>query len=113
MASKTAPKVPITLDKKRHLLLDLNAMAAFEDATGKNIMRGFGSAEMTAKDLRALLWACLLHEDENLTIEGAGRLIHTGNLDAVTESLGEAWSAAMPEAEEEQESEGDPLAPIG
>ena len=107
MPDKAKPKILIMLDKKRHLLLDLNAMVAFEDVTGKNLMQGLGANELTAKDFRALLWACLYHEDKDLTIEAVGGMIHSGNLDDITNNLAKAWDVAMPEAEEGEE---DPLA---
>ena len=107
MPNKARPEVSIILDKERHLLLDLNAMCHFENITGKNIMQGLGASELTAKDFRALLWACLYHEDKDLTIEAVGGMIHSGNLDDITNNLAKAWDVAMPEAEEEKE---DPLA---
>ena len=94
------PAVPIELDKKRHLLLDLNAMVAFEEETGKNLFddkvsKAF-STSFSPKDLRALLWACLLHDDENLTIRQVGSWIHTGNMGDIAGKLATAWSEAMP-----------------
>ena len=107
MASEVNPKVPIKLDKKRHLLLDLNAMVAFEDVTGINMMRGFDASKMTVKEFRAFLWACLIHEDKDLTLDTVGGMIHTANMDTITSCLIEAWNVAIPEAGEEAE---DPLA---
>lgn len=107
MPDKAKPGVPITLDKKRHLLLDLNAMVAFEEATGKNMMHGLDAARMTAKDFRAFLWASLLHADKALTLEDVGAMIHTGNMEDITNRLLETWNVAMPEGKEGTE---DPLA---
>jgi len=98
MPDKVKPEIPITLDKERHLLMDLNAMVAFEDATGKNIMQGLDPDSMTAKDFRALLWACLLHEDESLKIEDVGKMIHAGNMNELSEKIAQAWEVASPEA---------------
>ena len=97
MPDKVKPEVSITLDKERHLLMNLNAMVAFEEATGKNIMQGIDANSMTAKDFRALLWACLLHEDESLKIEDVGKMIHTGNMNELTEKMLQAWELASPE----------------
>ena len=97
MPNKVKPEVPIMLDKERHLLMDLNAMVAFEDATGKNIMQGVDADSMTAKDFRALLWACLLHEDEALKIEDVGKMIHAGNMGELAEKIAQAWEVASPE----------------
>jgi hypothetical protein len=91
------PTVTIILDKERHLLLSINAMVSFEEATGKNIMQGLEMDRFSAKDLRALLWACLKHEDPGLTQEAIGDLIHAGNMTEIITAITEAWSKAMPE----------------
>ena len=91
MPDKVKPGIAITLDKERHLLMYLNAMVSFEDATGKNIMQGLDDNSMTAKDFRALLWACLLHEDEELKIEDVGKLMHAGNMTELSEKIAQAW----------------------
>lgn len=103
--SQIKPAVTITLDKKRHLLLNINAMVAFEDATGKNMLQGANLDNFSAKDFRALLWACLIHEDRDLTLENVGAMIDTSNMTEVVGKLTEAWNLAMPEAKE-----ADPLA---
>ena len=106
MPNKVKPEVSITLDKERHLLMNLNAMVSFEEATGKNIMQGMDADSMTAKDFRALLWACLLHEDESLKIEDVGKMIHTENMGELSEKIAQAWEVASPEGTGDK----DPLA---
>lgn len=98
--SKIAPTIKVELDKERNLLMDLNAMVAFEDKTGKSMLSMSDLSSLTAKDIRAMLWSCLIHEDENLAIEQVGKMIHTGNMNEVNEKLNKAWGDAIPEAEE-------------
>jgi hypothetical protein len=105
MPSKVRPEVEIQLDKKRHLLVDLNAMVAFEETTGKSLMQGMDLESMTAKDFRVLLWACLLHEDDSLTLEEVGRMIHAGNMGKLAGKMIQAWDVAIPE----QKDDGLPL----
>ncbi len=94
------PAVKINLDKERTLKLDLNAMVAFEEVTGHNLMKGqFKSDDMTPKDLRAILWACLLHEDENLTEKQVGSWITAENMEEIAEHLNESFELAMPQSE--------------
>lgn len=100
--SKINPAVTIMLDKERHMLLNLNAMCAFEEVTGESLFRGVDPEKMGAKELRALLWACLIHEDENLTLEQVGSWIDTGNMAEIAESITQAFQNAMPEAEEKK-----------
>lgn len=98
--NKANPGVKISLDKERTLKLDLNAMVAFEEVTGKSLMKGtFKSKDMTPRDLRVMLWACLLHEDEELTEKQVGSWVTVGNLMEVTGKLNEAFEVAMPEGE--------------
>ena len=101
--NKAKPGVKITLDKERTLRLDLNAMVAFEEATGKSLMDGkFHGSDMTPKDLRAMLWACLLHEDESVTLKEIGSWVTVTNLMEVTGKLNEAFDVAMPEGKGEE-----------
>jgi hypothetical protein len=103
---KAKPAVSIELDKKRHLLLDLNAMVAFQETTGKNLFSTEIGNNLSPVDLRALLWSCLIHEDEALTLKQVGSWIHTGNMTEIAEKLVAAWSESMPESEGES---ADPL----
>ena len=89
------------MDKKRHFLYDLNAMIRFEEVTGKNTLQGLSPADLSAKDFRALIWACLLHEDKELTLEQVGAMFHSGNMDQMIGRLTDALEAATPEKETE------------
>jgi len=113
MTSRINPAVTIKLDKERHLLLDLNAMVAFQEETGKNLFDRKVIVDLSKtlepKTLRTLIWACLLHEDEALTQKQAGKLLRLGNLVDVTRKLIEAWEAAMTSGSEEEVTEAGPL----
>ena len=87
------------LDKPRRLRFDFNAAAAFEEATGKTMFDISVWASPTAKDLRALLWSLLLHEDKDLTLEQVGSFMYMGNLAAVTANLARVYEANTPEAD--------------
>ncbi|AMU86679.1 hypothetical protein [Dehalococcoides mccartyi] len=95
--------IPITLDKVRNLRLDLNAMVLFEEATGKSVFKI--GADMSARDIRALLWACLRHEDKNLTVEAVGQMVTPENIPDLSAQLIEAFNTAMPEPESETQGE--------
>lgn len=98
--NKARPKVKIILDKERTLKLDLNAMASFEEATGINLMDGsFQAGRMSSKSLRAMLWACLVHEDETLTEKQVGSWVTVDNMLEVASKLNEAFEVAMPKGE--------------
>ena len=100
MPSKANPKVAITLDKPRTIMFDLNALAAFEEVTGKSFLNGLSIQALTTKDLRALIWAGLLHEEPELTLQYVGSIVHAGNLADIDRQIGIAMGLAMPDAKE-------------
>jgi len=95
-------EVIIDLDKPRSLRFDLNAMAAYEDATGKSAF-AIGD-NISATSIRALLWACLIHVDDTLTIEQVGRLIHTGNMQEITTKINKLVQTSTDTGEEAEEN---------
>lgn len=106
MATATVRLIPIVLDKGRNLRLDFNAIATAEELTGKNILAAGALTEPSARDVRALLFAMLKHEDANLTLEDVGAMLHPGNVLAVTQAIKAAIEQAMP-PKAEAEGEGD------
>ena len=66
--------VTITLDKPRTLRYGLNALAKVEDLTGKSIM-SLDLNNVGIKDLLAIIYAGLCHEDKSLTVTKVGDLI--------------------------------------
>ena len=68
------------------------------------IERIIDSNAVSAGDLQCLLWACMGGPDCSMTLRQAGRLIHTGNVAEVAQTLWTAISAAMfaPVAEDEE-----------
>lgn len=112
MTSPLVPMATINLDGvDRKMRMDLNALSDFESMTGKSILRGglTDIANLELTDIRALLWACLVQEDESITIREVGRWIHIGNITIVTSAIEELVAGALPEAAEEGESEAGPL----
>lgn len=64
--------------KEWTLRCDFNAMAEFEDATGKDAMDAFQAAEegdVSLKDLRHLVLACLLRHHPDATLCDAGDVL--------------------------------------
>jgi hypothetical protein len=80
--------IAIQLDKKRNLFLDMNAMAEFEEVTGTSFFE-LGE-NFTAKKMRALLWACLIDDDPNLTLKDVGKMINASNMKEIENALSSA-----------------------
>jgi len=103
---KTAKYTEIILDKPRRMLYDLNAMAAYEEKTGKSFL-DIPKEQINATMLRVILWAGLIHEDKTLTLDQVGAMTTAENLGTVQNKIVEASLANNPEP-----SEGsDPNAP--
>lgn len=98
-------EVIINLDKPRSLRFDLNAMAAYEDATGKSAF-AIGD-NISATSIRALLWASLIHEDKTLTLEQVGSLIHTGNMTEITSKINQIVQTSSDTGDEAEENPND------
>lgn len=89
--------IPIMLDKERELRFDLNALAELEDKYG-DIEKILKDAELyKIKAIRAILWAGLIHEDENLTEKQVGALVSFRGVTELVGILGKALGEDMPE----------------
>lgn len=87
--------ITITLDKPRTLRYGLNALAKIEDITGKSIL-SLDLNKVGIKDLLAIIYGGLYHEDKTLTIEKVGNLVDEySNLTEIAEKLGEALTVAF------------------
>ena len=77
--------VTITLDKERTLRLTLKGMLEFEKITGLSLLKGFRLDAISLTESAALMWACLIHEDKDLTFEDVTAMVDIDNFaDALT-----------------------------
>lgn len=97
------PKVPITLDgKERHLIFDFNALAVAEHMTGMNLFTSFDFTNLSASRFRAMLFASLLAENPDITLEECGSFITVHSLPDITVKMVEAWHGSRPEVVKEE-----------
>lgn len=97
-------KIPITLDKPRNLVFDLNAFCELEDRFG-DINAAFQALENgSVKAIRTLLWVGLIHEDENLTEKQVGKLVTFDNVQEIAEKINQAMSKSLPEEKNSEPS---------
>ena len=83
----------------RHLRYDFNAFVALEEELGIPISE-IGdkvAGSVGFKDMRAIVWAGLIHEDKKLTLSDVGNMLEPSNLAEIAEKVGEALVAAFPE----------------
>lgn len=102
-------RLPITLDKERHLLFSLNVIDEVQDRFGSfdnldEVLKG----KDAIKNLRWLLTQ-LLNEgaddsEEQLTEKAVGKMIHTGNFNEVRTSIFKAFAVGNSGTEEPPEA---------
>ncbi|SMO48822.1 gene transfer agent family protein [Melghirimyces algeriensis] len=105
MANKQRGYVQIELDRPRRLKYDMNALTELEDALDRPVTQ-LNDQSIGIKELRALLWAGLIHEDRELTLEGAGELVEMENIQTVSEKVTEAMTLAFPPAQQKKQMGG-------
>ena len=89
--------VTIELDKARNLRYGINALCTIEELIGKPITT-LDLNKLTMVELRAILFAGLVHEDKSLTQEKVGSLIDDyTNISDISAKLGEAFTLAFGE----------------
>lgn len=80
-------KVPVFLDRLRHLKFDLNSLCVLEEKFG-NIEKALQELERgVMRAVRVILWAGLCHEDPDLTEQAVGEMVTVDNLDVVGAAL--------------------------
>lgn len=92
-------KVTVEVEGRKWTLgLDFNAMCSFEEKTGKNsfeIVSQFESGKISATDIRALMWAMLVGDHPDVTLQEAGNV-----LSQAPEAIKQAIQGATPTSEE-------------
>ena len=112
-------RLPITLDKERHLLFSLNILDEMQDKFGgyNKLAEALSGAD-AIKNLKWLLTAVLNEgadeSEEALTEKQVGKMVHAGNLIDIKNalfkafSLGTAGTAEPEDVEDEDPEEDDP-----
>ena len=95
-----APKVPIELDKPRHMQFTFGVAERFEEHTGKDFAEvSEDLSKLSFKDIVTMLWLTLAVEDKELTREVARDLFHFKNLQEYLDKLGEVLNVSTPESD--------------
>lgn len=91
---------PVELDKVRNFRYGMKAISIIEKKFKKPIAK-VDFDNLTMEDTATIIWAGLVHEDKNLTVEKVMDLIdEKGNLQEVMKVMSEAMSAAFGGKEE-------------
>jgi hypothetical protein len=91
----TLPDVKLEVDGEVYQLsYDFNAIVRAEQATGINLLNNV-LGDIGAASLRGLLWAALLKDHPELTLEQAGSLIRPSNIGEVRKAIVIAWFGSI------------------
>jgi len=106
------PFVMVNLDRPRRLRYSMNALVNMEEALEKPIGRiisEFNAGMFGLKDIRAVIWAGLLHENPDLTQEQVGDMIDEAeSMNYVIRQVGEALRFAFSNKETGEKNEKGP-----
>jgi hypothetical protein len=91
--------VVLDLDKKRHLRLTMKGMIEFEKLTGKSMLRGVTFNELSLEECAALAWACMIHEDKELTYDDVLYMIDLSNINTVLGAVTDCINRSLPQKE--------------
>ena len=101
------PRVPITFDKVEYYLeFDFNAFCIAEEKTGINMFGTLDFTHLSSTKLRAMLFASLVKNHPDMTLERAGSFIVISNLPEITVAIIKAWTGSMPEQTKDDVTEG-------
>ena len=93
--------IRVKLDRKRHLRLTSQAIADFERVTGKPLLAESTLSNLSLRDFVTIVWALLLHEDPQLTIEQVRDMIHPlGKIKELRDKIVEACDAYVKEMDQ-------------
>ncbi len=89
--------------KDRKVSFDLNAMIAYEEATGKKVTSWQEGYTPNMKEMRVIIWACLISGDESITLQEVGSWVTMENFHAVVNKVMGIVDDSLPES---QKAEG-------
>jgi hypothetical protein len=96
----TLPSVSFVVKgEKYNLCFDFNAVAIVYQQTGINLLDEGAVSNPNPVVIRALLYAALLKNHPDMTVDAAGSLITLHNVTEIMTAVGNAWEASNPEAD--------------
>lgn len=109
-ARRKAVKITLNDGVERELKFTLNAMADLEDKFG-SVEAAFAEVDKgSIKALRFILWCGLAHADETLTERQVGNLIDMQYLAGLTDTVGAALGADLPDVPDDTDARALPPA---
>lgn len=106
LTGKLRKYVPVEGEEKTyHLRYNYNALILLEEALGMGIVE-FGDRlrqrQLRFRDIRSLIWAGLVGENEQMTMQAAGLVIDEVGLQPIVTAAMEAFFAAFPSLQKDE-----------
>lgn len=93
---------PVKLDRTRNFRYGMKAMSAIEKTLNTNISK-LDFDNLTMEATATIIWAGLMHEDKDLTVEKVMDLIDEhSSIPVVIEAMGKAFNEAFGSTNEEK-----------
>ena len=87
------------------LVLGLEALARYEEATGLNMLKSSPFEGLNLSRSYSLIWAALVTDQPNLTVEYLKKTLSEKDIISLLEAIKKAFVAATPPADPEKKSE--------
>jgi hypothetical protein len=94
---KLNPGVKVMLDRERTYRLDMRAIIAFTEKTGKSFLKGINYSELKESELVALIWCGFLTEDHDLQYDDVLDLLTAERVKALLPQIFGAINKSTPE----------------
>jgi hypothetical protein len=95
-------------DKSYKLAYSFNSIALAEAASGTNLLKGLQSLmDLSAMQLRGLLYAAMIIDKPDVTVEQASSLIRVDTINDITLAMVEAYRLSLPEKKKAEIAEAE------
>jgi hypothetical protein len=117
MEQRIVPLIPVDLDRRRYLRLDVAALCLAErdlsDFWGKktSVYAVLLDMPMGINDLSIIVMHGLRHDDPTLSLPEVKGMLNHSTISTVIQAVTDAWTKATPSAEPSEEGESLPMDP--
>jgi hypothetical protein len=102
--SPVLPRVPLTLGgHKFNLVYTFNALARLENEANVNAFKIVDFQNITATNLRAMLWVAMITDQPDITLEEVGDLMEIGDIREIYAALLYAYTRSQPEPKKKED----------
>lgn len=115
MAKSRPEPISIEIEGRQYqLAFNLEAISAFDEATGINLMtQSINIFNLTPRQLQAIIWACMQINDSPPTLKEVGLMLHPGNSADILRQLAEHVNEVIPDPSDGGDADPNVSSPAG